>query len=373
MAQIVDKILLFFIGMVLISRSDTFIEPVAAMLIGIIAAALGIAVKNWRIRAVYMLFFMAVCFFLPEIIFFFPLICYDCAMERHLWAVGVAMPVLGLHYTMAGAMELFVLGVWIAGLLFAAVLGRRTGCMETQNREMIRLRDTGAELNLVLREKNKNLMEKQDYEIYLATLRERNRIAREIHDNVGHMLSRSILQVGALATVYKDEPLHEQLCSVNETLNQAMNSIRESVHDLHDEAVDLQQAVLDATRELKGRCEVKIDYDMSAEIPRGVKYCFITTVKEAVSNIVKHSDADQMTVILREHPGFYQMTVEDNGTCGGKQKQSAQGDKADVPAESSAGIGLGNMRERVEALKGTLHIQSENGFRIFMSVPKEQR
>ena len=76
---------------------------------------------------------------------------------------------------------------------------------------MIRLRDTSTELNLVLQEKNKNLMEKQDYEIYLATLRERNRIAREIHDNVGHMLSRSILQMGALITIHKEEPLHGQL------------------------------------------------------------------------------------------------------------------------------------------------------------------
>ena len=66
----------------------------------------------------------------------------------------------------------------------------------------------------MLQEKNKNLMEKQDYEIYLATLRERNRIAREIHDNVGHMLSRSILQMGALITIHKEEPLHGQLAGV---------------------------------------------------------------------------------------------------------------------------------------------------------------
>lgn len=74
----------------------------------------------------------------------------------------------------------------------------------------------------------------------LQTLRERNRIAREIHDNVGHMLSRSILQMGALITIHKEEPLHGQLAGVGETLNQAMNSIRESVHDLHDESIDLR-------------------------------------------------------------------------------------------------------------------------------------
>ena len=53
---------------------------------------------------------------------------------------------------------------------------------------------------------------------------------------------------------------------------------------------------------------------MSAEIPRNVKYCLIAIVKEAVANIVKHSNANRVCIFLREHPGFYQMSVEDNGT-----------------------------------------------------------
>ncbi len=55
--------------------------------------------------------------------------------------------------------------------------------------------DSSEERTLLLSQKNKALQEKQDYEIYNATLKERNRIAREIHDNVGHVLSRSILMM----------------------------------------------------------------------------------------------------------------------------------------------------------------------------------
>ncbi len=72
--------------------------------------------------------------------------------------------------------------LWAAdGMLIVAaiLLACRTGRILYLEQEMIRLRDTSTELNLVLQEKNKNLMEKQDYEIYLATLRERNRIARD--------------------------------------------------------------------------------------------------------------------------------------------------------------------------------------------------
>ena len=80
----------------------------------------------------------------------------------------------------------------------------------------------------------------QDYEIYLATLKERNRIAREIHDNVGHMLTRSILQLGALSVINKDETVGEAINDLSGTLNTAMTSIRSSVHDLHDDSIALK-------------------------------------------------------------------------------------------------------------------------------------
>ena len=200
-------------------------------------------------------------------------------------------------------------------------------------------------------------MEKQDYEIHVATLGERNRIAREIHDNVGHMLSRSILQVGALTTVHREEPLHGQLDSVNETLNLAMNNIRESVHDLHDDSIDLKQAILEATKEMQDKYDLTMEYDMSETVPRKIKYCFITTVKEAMSNIVKHSNAEKIEIILREHPGIYQLSIEDDG---------------DVRHSSNAepGIGLSNMKERVDALGGTISINNEHGFKIFISIRK---
>lgn len=96
---------------------------------------------------------------------------------------------------------------------------------------------------------------------------------------------------------------------------------------------------------------------MSSDIPRNVKYCLIATVKEAVSNILRHSNADSVSILLREHPGFYQLCVEDNGSVAAKSLDG--------------GIGLENMRERVEALGGTLRIRTEQGFQIFITIKKE--
>ena len=65
--------------------------------------------------------------------------------------------------------------------------------------------------------------------MYTATLKERNRISREIHDNVGHMLSRSILMTGAIRTVSQDRALDRSLEELEDTLHTAMTSIRRSV------------------------------------------------------------------------------------------------------------------------------------------------
>lgn len=71
----------------------------------------------------------------------------------------------------------------------AVLFQRRTTELERLEAEYKKTRDDSKELTLMLEQKNRNLLEKQDAEVYMATLKERNRIAREIHDNVGHMLS----------------------------------------------------------------------------------------------------------------------------------------------------------------------------------------
>ncbi len=244
-----------------------------------------------------------------------------------------------------------------------------------------RTRDDGMEKNLLLREKNQSILKNQDYEIYTATLKERNRIAREIHDNVGHMLSRSILMVGALRAVHGEGNLKESLCQLEDTLNAAMTSVRASVHDLHDEAVNLKEALENLTGEFTF-CQADLKYDMGYDVPREIRYGFIAIVKEALHNVMKHSDATQVRVVAREHPGFYQLIVEDNGTLPDSspnasenfiQNQGGTGDGGFTLREQEGyrGIGIHNMKERVDTFGGNLKIQTQNGWRIYITVPKK--
>ena len=136
-----------------------------------------------------------------------------------------------------------------------------------------------------------------------------------------------------------------------------MDSIRASVHDLRDEAVNLDEAVRSLTESFTF-CPVAYVYDAGRYVPRDVKYAFISIVKEALSNIMRHSSATKVSLTIREHPALYQLCVEDNGT---------------QIRESKGGMGLSNMRDRVEKLNGNIHFFTENGFKILVTIPKRRQ
>lgn len=251
---------------------------------------------------------------------------------------------------------------WIVGLLLAGALLSVYFAYSTVNinqlyKEKIRLRDDNEEVVRLERARRALIVRNQDAEIQMATLKERNRIAREIHDNVGHLLSRCILQLGAVRMIHKDEAVAEELQSVLEGLNESMTSIRKSVHDLHNDAVDLKQSI-EKLIESNKEFTTDFDYDVENDFPRKIKYCIISVITEGFQNAVKHSNGDSISILVREHPGMYQVVFHDNGT-GAVIKED--------------GIGLHNIENRVRELGGMVSFSVEKGFRIFISIPKEAK
>ena len=242
--------------------------------------------------------------------------------------------------------------------LLAMLLAHSAQSMEQQERRFYALQDDTNEKARTLEQKNRALLEKQDYQVQLATLSERGRLAREIHDNVGHLLTRALFQVSALQVMQPENK--ETLGMVKTTLEDAMTNIRASVHDLHDEALNLPlelQKLIDAFP----ACPVTLRCDCGP-LPAPIHYCFIAVVKEALSNIARHSNATHAQISVLEHPALYQLIIEDNGT-----KASGTAAKSSRP-----GIGLQNIETRVTALQGNFVVQSDQGFRIFISIPKTE-
>jgi signal transduction histidine kinase len=287
---------------------------------------------------------------------FIPLSAYDIS-RRKLYPLAIPAAAALITHAVDGKYSLVVMVTAFCGAaVMIEMLSRRS--QELANK-LIVTRDDAVEFSNELIRKNEQIIEAQDNEVHLAMLKERNRIAREIHDNVGHMLTRTILQTGALQIINKDENLKEPLESIKNTLDDAMNQVRKSVHDLHDESVDLERSLREAISPLSEKFTVTFEYDISENINRNIKYCFIALVKEAVNNIIKHSNGDRALITAREHPGMYTLLVQDNGVC------------KDIPVNSDGGIGLTNMRDRVSALNGNINISSgRDGFKVFASIMK---
>lgn len=323
-------------------------------LVALAVAALGEALPRlWRLVAAAAYMVAALVF--PVLAAFLPLIAYDC-MRDELLPVRLAWVV-----PLAAAMRGWEALPWAVVALFcvvSAVLSQRTATLRAEREHFRKMRDDAHEASAALEARNRDLQEARDLTAQVATLAERGRIAREIHDNVGHLLTRAIMQVEALKVVHAAEPaIVSEYDGVSQTLNEAMQTVRASVHDLRDEATDpqrLMQVALDGC----GVEQTSLVYE-ARKLPDNVARCFVSIVREAATNTVKHSDATSIEVQVREYPGLYQLVVQDNGTGGDARK----------PAD--AGMGLQAMDDRVRALGGTLRAGwQQGGFRVFASVPK---
>lgn len=308
--------------------------------------------------------FFAAAIFVPPFLFFYPAAAY-CLFSRKQYIPAAAGTALFFLLSLSsGHPQGLLFWLELLGFLIAFLLAQETSEGQALRETLRRTQDDSTERDLLLTEKNRSLLEKQDFEIYTATLRERNRIAREIHDNVGHLLSRSILLTGAARTVNRDDALSQTLDALDQTLNSAMDSIRTSVHDLRDESVNLDEAVRSLIKDFTF-CPVTYHYDAGFSVPKEVKYSFISIIKEALSNVMRHSDATEVWITLREHPAIYQLCIEDNGIkIRSQTKNPEQG-------SVSSGMGLANMQERIAKLGGFFHIFTESGFKILVTIPKE--
>jgi len=306
--------------------------------------------KSAKVTAIGISFFTAICFVIPSGIYFFPVLAIDMSfsLTRRKYYFALLMP--ALIAWQGGNLIWFILVIALA-LLSGYLLKQNKALSTAYNM----LQDSHTEQSSLLRHKNSELMESQGKIASLATLQERTRIARDIHDNIGHILVRGILLVGVLKTTNKAQEISESISSVESTLKEAMDTIRKAVHDWKDEAIDLHEAVvkLRTTTTL----EIDLQYDVSENVPTDIKLCFLMIIKEALTNSSKHSDATAMRVTMQEHPSLYQLLIKDNG--GGKES-----------GKLNHGMGLSNIEERIITLNGTCSFESQNGFRIFISIPK---
>ncbi len=171
---------------------------------------------------------------------------------------------------------------------------------------MRRTRDELQERALALEARSRDLADRQDYEVELATLAERARIAREIHDNVGHQLTRASPKPKPYAWSTPTSPAFAaDFADVKCTVDEALQLVRTSVHALNDNAANLSVQLERIAKGARSDGGPQIELEVLAEhAPANVANCFAAILREALSNTIRHARAQNVTVRCMEHPSF---------------------------------------------------------------------
>jgi signal transduction histidine kinase len=188
-----------------------------------------------------------------------------------------------------------------------------------------------------------------------AMLQERNRIAREIHDSLGHSLTAQNIQL-ANALLYLHSNLERSetfLTAAKKLGSHALRDVRHSVATLRADPLQgklLNAAIAELVKDLEYRTEINFHYQ--SEIPDLLSNEITSTVyriiQEALTNMIKHSQATEIKISLQLVGNYLEVQVQDNGT-------------GFNPQENTTGFGIQGMRERTNALGGKFNLVSFPG------------
>lgn len=350
---VIDKAFVLILSALLSLYTYSEVDVILPLLLALIVCCADELVPKKAVTAALYGIYCGVAIFYPPMLCYAPAAAYGLIIKGNI-AYSCAFIVVPL-LTNLEKMPFTALGcVAVMALVTVSSRVKMKVIMELYEKNRSQ-RDSLTQLTLELENKLNTTLSEQNFEIKNAQLGERNRIAREIHDNVGHQLSCSIIQLGAIIAIEKDEKTKALLTQLSDTLNTGMNSIRSSVHDLRDESLDLYTTLYTLCAGFTF-CKCTLKYEISKNPENKYVYAFTGIVKEALSNVIKHSDATEVNVILSEHPKLYQLIVSDNGTISRNS--------------SGHGMGLENIRQRVSSLDGIVNITNDDGYRIFVSAKK---
>ncbi|MBI4319198.1 MAG: sensor histidine kinase [Chloroflexi bacterium] len=198
----------------------------------------------------------------------------------------------------------------------------------------------------------------------LAVSDERTRVAREIHDTLGHTMTALDLQLELLVQLpdSQNEARKAAVAQARALAREGLVELRRAVQALQPgvlETFSLPEAIEDLLARFQERTRAKVIWQVDGQavrLPPPIGIPLYRATQEALTNITRHAAASQVGVVLCFAPEAVTLTVEDDGRGG----------------EPNAGFGLRGLRERAEALGGEFHAgpRHEGGFRLEMRLPR---
>lgn len=234
----------------------------------------------------------------------------------------------------------------------------------------LRARTRSEELRDELAEAHRRLAEYSVQAAELAATRERNRMAREIHDGLGHCLTVVNVQLEAAELVLARDPddARARIGRAREVAREGLAEVRRSVGALRGSPLDGRSLAAAVAALAADEREVAVSFRTegdSRELPEPAALTLYRGAQEGLTNVRRHARARRAEVVLDyRSPASVRVAVTDDGV--GAPEGTAQG-----PGSSRGGFGLLGLRERVEVLSGRLEVRSRpgDGFTLEVEVP----
>lgn len=196
----------------------------------------------------------------------------------------------------------------------------------------------------------------------MVETRERNRLAREIHDTLGHALTGIITGIEACTALMDVAPeaTKVQLKAIADVARQGITDVRRSVKALRPDALeklDLEKALMQTIDEMRTATNAQIDYQCTTQLN-----CFnadeedviYRIIQECITNSIRHGKAGRIQIRIDREYNILRMCIRDNGIgCEAIEK----------------GFGLHHMEERLNMLHGSLHYDGKDGFTVEAKIP----
>jgi signal transduction histidine kinase len=184
---------------------------------------------------------------------------------------------------------------------------------------------------------------------------ERRTISRELHDEVGQILTGLRMELGSLSRGETDGTFRERLESVKRLAEDALRSVRNLALLLRPSMLDdlgLEPALRWQAKEFSRRYGIPVSVNIDGNVetlPETVRICLYRAIQEALTNCMKHAEATRVSVTVKQQEDSVSAAVQDNG----------QG--FDPHSLETRGLGLVGMEERARALQGQLTVSSQAG------------
>ena len=258
----------------------------------------------------------------------------------------------------------------IPAFAFVALFSLVFRVLEQQRDRAERLLRKLEESNAELEQAHAQLQDYANEVEELTIVRERTRLAREIHDTLGHYLSILNIQLETIGKLQERDPARAvvEIAEARRVAAQSMQEVRNAVTALRPTSVavlNFAEAVTQLGKEFERNApETALTLDLETELPPlspDISVALYRAVQETLTNIRKHAEASKVLVRLRYEDGTLDLLVLDNG----------KGMALTAPERQGEGFGLVGLRERIELLGGQVSYGSaeQGGYRVTVHAP----